>query len=67
MSQRPRWAFVKVHYPPVSKSYQAGLDCGLHGPNERNCHFGLFCTPAHTREWERGKREGERIRKRRVR
>ena len=41
-------------------AYEAGRDCGLNGPNMSNCHFSLFATPAMTKAWERGKREGER-------
>ncbi len=40
--------------------YEAGHDCGLMGPDQFNCHFGFFATPEQTREWERGKTDGER-------
>ena len=39
--------------------YRAGLECGLYGPNETNCHFSLFSTREKTTDWERGKKAGE--------
>jgi hypothetical protein len=35
--------------------YHAGRDCGLHGANMRNCHFGFFGSKESMQEWERGK------------
>lgn len=43
-------------------AYDAGYDCGLNGAAERNCHFSFFGSPASTKEWERGKADGERAR-----
>lgn len=40
-------------------AYDAGYDCALNGANDKNCHFGWFSSPSFTREWERGKRDGE--------
>lgn len=40
-------------------SYRMGYDCGKHGPNETNCHFGIFGTKENTRAWERGKADAE--------
>jgi len=45
-----------------SKEYLAGHDCGLNGPNEKNCHYTLFSTPEKTADWERGKMDGEKDR-----
>lgn len=45
---RPNWVYL------------AGIDCGLNGPSTINSHFGIFSTPEKTREWERGKAEGDR-------
>lgn len=42
------------------RAYDAGYDCGQNGPNEKNCHFGLFATPQMTKAWERGKADAER-------
>lgn len=42
----------------ASKEYLAGYDAGLNGPNEVNCHFGLFSTLERTKEWERGNKDG---------
>jgi len=41
--------------PSVEDAYRMGRDYALSGPNEGNCHFRLFATPAHTRAWEKGK------------
>jgi len=46
-----------------SKEYQAGYDAAINGPNTTNCHFSLFSTPEKTKEWERGKKDGEKKRK----
>jgi hypothetical protein len=43
-------------------SYAAGYDCGMYGPNTNNCHFGWFKTREMTKEWERGKKDGEKFR-----
>ena len=37
---------------------EAGIDCGLNGPNTTNCHFSHFATPKLTAAWEGGKRHG---------
>ncbi len=42
-------------------AYSAGYDCGMYGPNTRNCHFGWFRTPEMTKDWERGKKDGEKF------
>lgn len=44
-----------------SEAYLAGLDCARNGANTTNCHFTHFATPEQTREWERGKRDGELV------
>lgn len=45
----------------TERAYQFGYDCGLNGATLTNSAFGIFSTPENTREWERGKREGEAI------
>ncbi|MES2134477.1 MAG: hypothetical protein V4506_19175 [Bacteroidota bacterium] len=40
-------------------AYAAGYDCGLNGVTESNCDFKFFMNPNHTKEWERGKKDGE--------
>ena len=40
-----------------SEAYQMGHDCGLNGPNEKNCHFSIFSSRENTKEWERGKEQ----------
>lgn len=50
---------MKVSGASWRSHYDAGYDAGLNGPNERNCHFSLFDTPEHTKEWERGKAAGD--------
>lgn len=47
----------------TERAYQFGYDCGLNGATLTNSSFGIFSTPENTREWERGKREGEAIKK----
>lgn len=39
--------------------YLAGFDAGLNSSNELNTHFSHFATPENTKEWERGKKDGE--------
>jgi hypothetical protein len=46
-----------------SYAYKMGYDCGLHGSNLTNCSFRIFSTKENTKEWERGKKEAERIKK----
>ena len=41
--------------------YEMGKDAALNGPNTTNCDFRLFCSPMHTKQWERGKAQGERL------
>lgn len=41
-------------------AYDAGYDCGIHGPNPQNCHFRHFAKATMTALWELGKRDGER-------
>ncbi len=43
----------------ISDAYNAGYDCGKHGPNDRNSHYGLFSTREKTRTWELGKQDAE--------
>lgn len=50
---------------PISqqKAYNLGHDCGEHGANMENSHYSIFSSIENTREWERGKRDGETSRK----
>jgi ribosome modulation factor len=50
----------------VKAAREAGIDCGLNGPNTTNCHFAHFATPAQTAAWEGGKRHGSDERARRL-
>jgi hypothetical protein len=43
----------------IKQAFEAGRDCGLNGPNEKNCDFRLFCTPEHTSAWENGRDVGK--------
>jgi post-segregation antitoxin (ccd killing protein) len=43
-------------------AYAAGYDCGLNGPNTKNCAIANFATRERTAAWERGKAEGMRVR-----
>lgn len=45
--------------PPESDAYNAGRDCGINGANTTNCHFRYLGSKELTREWERGKRDGD--------
>lgn len=45
-----------------SPAYTAGYDCGLNGANETNCLFSIFSSPEGTKEWQRGKFDGEAAR-----
>lgn len=42
-----------------SFEYQMGYDCGLIGANTANCSFRIFESVRGKEEWERGKRDGE--------
>lgn len=44
-----------------SVEYKLGYDAAINGPDSENCHFGIFSTPEKTKEWERGKKDGEKI------
>ena len=54
--------FTRFMVPIVDEhtAYMRGFACGQEGPNEVNCHFSTFATPALTAAWERGKRAAER-------
>lgn len=41
-------------------SYEAGFDCGLHGPNSFNSHYKWFSSKESMKEWENGKRDAEK-------
>ncbi len=58
--------FLDRSKPPEEfrEPYMAGRDCGLYGPDDKNCHFGWFSTQARTTAWERGKADGEAERNR---
>jgi hypothetical protein len=45
--------------PVISLPWQNGHDAGLNGPNQNNCHFSNFATPADRDEWERGNKIGK--------
>lgn len=45
----------------IEDTYKAGLDCGLNGATEQNCHFGYFSSPEHTKAWEKGEKEGRKL------
>lgn len=40
-------------------AYEAGVRCGIDGPNEGNCNFRFFSTPELLGAWEKGKADGE--------
>lgn len=42
-------------------AYAAGYDCGMYGSNTRNSDFRWFKSPVMTKDWERGKRDGEKF------
>jgi len=50
----------KMKAQDKSESYKQGFDCAVNGANTTNCHFTLFSTAENTREWERGKSDGEK-------
>jgi hypothetical protein len=43
--------------------YEMGFDYAVNGATTANCNFRLFSAPARTREWERGKKEGDKLKK----
>lgn len=45
--------------------YEAGYDCGMRGPNERNCHFSFFSNPVSAAAWQHGKADARRAREER--
>jgi hypothetical protein len=40
-----------------------GFEAGYNTPNETNCHFSIFATPELTAAWERGNKQGKKMRK----
>lgn len=44
------------------EAYEHGYDCGLNGPNKTNSDYRIFSSVENTKEWERGKKDGEGIR-----
>ena len=42
-------------------AYKMGYDCGLNGSTLTNCAFGIFSSQENTKEWERGKKDAEKI------
>lgn len=54
---------LKAFEKPASfrDSYSAGYDCGMYGPSSKNCDFRWFNSPESTKEWERGKKDGEKF------
>lgn len=47
----------------TDRAYRLGYDCDLNGPNLTNSSYLIFSVPENTREWERGKKEAEEIKK----
>ena len=43
--------------------YEMGFDYAVSGATIANCDFRLFSTSARTREWERGKKDGGKLKK----
>lgn len=54
---------LKLHETPASfrDAYSAGYDCGMYGPNDRNCDFRWFKSVEMTKDWERGKKDGAKF------
>jgi len=44
-------------------AFNAGYDCGLHGPNAWNSHRCHFMTKNGEEKWKRGKKAGEQAKK----
>lgn len=38
----------------LSRAYQAGYDCIVFGPNNRNCHYRHFSSVELMKTWEQG-------------
>lgn len=58
---------IAIRIPPTVKpaqAYEYGVECGELGATVENCHFSIFSTPENTKEWERGKADGEKARAR---
>jgi hypothetical protein len=54
-------SIIKEILKPLTKTpYELGFDCGKYGANIENSNFKVFNTPESTKEWERGKTDGER-------
>lgn len=47
----------------TDRAYRLGYDCGYNGSTLTNCSFSIFSTSENTKEWERGKKEGEESKK----
>lgn len=41
------------------EAYDGGYDCGLYGPNEKNCHCRFFDVDENRAAWEEGKFDAE--------
>lgn len=48
----------------TEKAYRMGLKSISEGPNEENCHFSIFSSPEDTKAWERGRKEGKKLKSR---
>lgn len=55
---------IKMTTSDFKTAYEAGYDAGLNGPNTENCNFSWFCDRGSTKEWERGKKDGDFEKKR---
>lgn len=40
-------------------AFAMGYDCGLHGPDFKNCNYLWFTSAERTSAWERGKAQAE--------
>ncbi len=51
----------------LQKCYEMGYDAGLKGVNNINTHFSLFTSPNRLKAWERGSKQGKKIKPSEVR
>jgi hypothetical protein len=58
-----RWRIEGGEMTDLEYCYNAGKDAGINGPNSTNCHFRLFSSREQTEAWERGKRDGDALKR----
>lgn len=62
MFEKFKAIFEAQNKPPAfSDAYQAGYDAGLNGSTTENSHFGWFRSVETKDQWERGYKDGKKL------